>query len=260
MNRLEGKVALVTGGAQGLGAAHAQAFVAEGARVVLADVNDAAGKEVASAIGDAVAYVHLDVTDPVGWADALAFITDTYAAPDILINNAAICPVSPIVDMDPAAFLDVLKIIPFGMFLGIRAVAPAMPRGGVIINIGSLDAMRATAGLSAYISAKYAVRGLTKTAALELAPAGIRVLCIHPGAMETPMMHSSGNQLMTMAGVEPDQVDIEAVLKTTIPVGRVAQPLEIAGWSVFLASEAGGYATGSEILVDGGLSLGSSSA
>lgn len=259
MNRLNGKVALVTGGAQGLGAAHAHAFVAEGARVVLADVNDTAGKEVASAIGDAAAYVHLDVTDPGGWADALTFTADTFAAPDILINNAAICPVSRLTDMEPDAFLNVLKIIPYGMFLGIHTVAPTMARGGVIINIGSLDAMRATAGLSAYISAKYAVRGLTKTAALELASSGIRVLCIHPGAMKTPMMHASGNQLMTMAGVAPDQVDIEAALSTTIPIGRAAEPLEIAGWSVFLVSAAAGYATGSEILVDGGLSLGSSS-
>lgn len=260
MARLAGKIALVTGGAQGLGAAHARSFVAEGAQVVVADVNDSAGKDIANSLGSAATYVHLDVTDTDDWAVAVEHTVQTFGKPDILVNNAAICPVSTLVDMQPARFLDVLKIIPFGIFLGIRSVAPVMNRGGVIINIGSVDAMRATVGLSAYISAKYAVRGLTKTAALELAPHGIRVLCIHPGAMETPMLHDAGNQLLCLASLTPDQLDIQGTLSSTIPTGRVAAPSEIAGWSVFLASEAASYATGSEILVDGGLSLRSSSA
>jgi len=259
MSRLEGKVALVTGGARGLGAAHARVFVGEGARVVLGDVNDAGAKEVAGSLGDAASSVRLDVTSAADWDAAVAHTVDLFGRLDVLVNVAGICPVGRLVDMEPEEFARVMTVNHFGDFLGIRAAAKVMGRGSVIINIGSLDAMRATVGLGAYISSKYAIRGLSKTAAAELAPAGIRVLCLHPGAMDTPMMYEAGNELMELAGVPAGQVDIAAALPQAIPVGRVADPAEIAGWSAFLASDAAAYATGVDILVDGGLSLGSAS-
>jgi 3alpha(or 20beta)-hydroxysteroid dehydrogenase len=256
MQQLAGRTALITGAAHGLGAAHARVFVDEGARVVLGDIDDAAGKELADALGANATYTHLDVTSDEDWSHAVAHAVDTFGGLDVLANVAGVCPVGLIADTSMHMLCRTLMVNQVGPFLGIQAAAKVLPPGGVIINIGSVDALRGAAGLSAYVQTKFALRGITKTAALELAAQGIRVVIIHPGAMDTQMMYDSGNALIDLSGGNSAEVDIAAAVNDLVPLKRVAQPEEVAGWSVFLASDAARYATGSEIVVDGGLTLG----
>lgn len=253
---LTGKVALVTGGAGATGAAHGRVFVAAGAGVVLTDVHDDAGNAVAAELGESGGYLHHDVTSEQAWRDAVAYAVDRFGGLDILVNNAGICPVAPIERMSGAAFSEVLAVNTLGAFLGIQAAARVMKPGSVIINIGSIDGLRGVAGLSGYGASKAAMKTLSKTAALELAPKGISVLCLHPGGIDTPMMYEAGNRLMELAGVPAGQADIGAALKTMIPLGRVARPEEIAEWSAFLAARGAATATGADFVIDGGYTAG----
>jgi 3alpha(or 20beta)-hydroxysteroid dehydrogenase len=253
---LSGRVALVTGGAGATGAAHGRVFVAAGARVVLSDVRDDAGRAVTAELGEAGAYVNHDITSAEAWRAAVAYAADTFGSLDILVNNAGICPVASIEQMSASAFSEVLSVNTLGAFLGIQAATRLMKPGSVIINIGSIDGLRGVAGLSAYGASKAAMKALSKTAALELAPKGISVLCLHPGGIDTPMMYAAGNKLMELAGVPADQADIGAALTAMIPLGRVAQPEEIAEWSAFLAARGAATATGSDFVIDGGYTAG----
>lgn len=243
MGRLAGKVALVTGAAGGQGAAAARRFVAEGARVVIADVRDEEGKALADELG--AHYRHLDVSDEDEWAAAVAEVVDVYGPPTVLVNNAGILHFALLQDTTLADYLRVVQVNQVGTFLGMRAVAPLMTeaRTGSIVNISSVEGLAATPLLTAYTASKFAIRGMTKVAALELAGKGVRVNSVHPGAIETGLLPSA-------LGGQP--VDLTYVGKR-VPMRRVGQPPEIAELVLFLASDESSYCTGAEFIADGGV-------
>jgi 3alpha(or 20beta)-hydroxysteroid dehydrogenase len=246
MGVLDGKVAIVSGGARGQGEGEARRFAAEGAHVVLGDLLDDEGKAVAGSIGDAARYVHLDVTKESDWADAVATATSEFGRLDILVNNAGIGLITPIIGGSLDEYLKVIMVNQVGVYLGMKAAAEAIGASGgcSIVNISSIDGIVGMPGLSAYVSSKFAVRGMTKVAALELAPLGIRCNSVHPGYIDTPMIRA-GN----------DSADL-AHYATGVPAGRVGTVADVVDVVVFLASDASRYCTGSELVVDGGLIAG----
>lgn len=237
MGRVEGKVAIISGGARGMGAAHARALVAEGGKVVIGDILDDEGKALAEEIGDAARYVHLDVTKPDEWKKAVDIAVGEFGRLNVLVNNAGIVNGSTIENFDLDRWQQILDVNLTGTFLGIQAAVEPMKAagGGSIMNISSVEGLRGSPWAHGYVATKWGVRGLAKSAALELAPHKIRVNSIHPGMIRTPMTEN----------VPEDMV------KT--PLGRVAEPEEVATFVVFLASEESSFATGSEFVVDGGL-------
>lgn len=237
MGRVEGKVAIISGGARGMGAAHARALVAEGGKVVIGDILDDEGKALAEEIGDAARYVHLDVTRPDEWKKAADVAVGEFGRLNVLVNNAGIVNGSTIENFDLDRWQQILDVNLTGTFLGIQAAVEPMKAagGGSIMNISSVEGLRGSPWAHGYVATKWGVRGLAKSAALELAPHKIRVNSIHPGMIRTPMTEN----------VPEDMV------KT--PLGRVAEPEEVATFVVFLASEESSFATGSEFVVDGGL-------
>ena len=239
MARLEGKVCLITGGARGQGAAEARLFHAEGGEVWVTDVLDDEGQALADELG--VQYRHLDVRDEQAWSDLIAEIEAAGRGLHVLINNAGIFRGSRMLDTSKEDFELVMDINSTGVFLGMRSAAPAMIKSGngSIVNISSLAGLRAAAGSLAYGASKWAVRGMTKAASVELARKGVRVNSIHPGLIETPM----ADQL----GAPPEK------LLKRVPLGRIAQADEVAQLALFLASDESSYSTGSEFIVDGGL-------
>lgn len=246
--RLQGKVALVTGAARGQGEAEARLFVREGASVVVADVLDAEGEAVAKDLGAAACFVHLDVTSESDWEAAVAAAVAQFAKLDVLVNNAGIVAMAMLADTTLADYRRVIDVNQIGVFLGMRSVIAAMTAagGGSIVNISSIDGMAGMAGMTSYVASKFAVRGMTKTAALELGPRGIRVNSVHPGLIETPMLHTGS-------------ADIDAGLAQVakrFPAGRIGTAEEVAQVSLFLASDESSYCTGAEFVVDGGLMAG----
>jgi 3alpha(or 20beta)-hydroxysteroid dehydrogenase len=241
MFRLNGKVVLVTGGARGIGAAMAQAMVAEGAKVVIGDLLDHEGQALANEIGSAATYVHLDVTKPDDWDRAVANAVKVYGKLNVLVNNAGIAGYAPIDQYRRADWDKIIAINLTGVFNGIQAAISALKaaRGGSIVNISSMAGLRGEAGMSGYVATKWAVRGLTKSAALELAPYGIRVNSIHPGVVHTPL------------SAEGPQVSMSHVA-----MNRVGEPIEIANLAVFLASDESSFSTGTEFVADGGETAG----
>jgi len=257
---LDGKVALISGAARGLGAAHARVFVEQGASVVVGDVLD--GTPVAAELGDRASSCSLDVSDEASWAAAVGHTLERFGRIDVLVNNAAICPVAPLLETPPDLYRRVVAVNQVGVLLGIQAVAPAMAQqgGGVIINIGSIDGLRGVPNLVAYSSAKYAVRGITRTAALELAPMRVRVNVIHPGGIDTAMFEEAGSELLRRSGIADASGPMLAkMLEGVVPVGRISQPEEVARFTAFIASDAGAYINGAELVFDGGLTAGASS-
>ena len=249
MGRLDGKVALITGAARGQGEAEARLFAAEGARVVLGDVLDGEGEKVAASLGDRTLYVHHDVSGEESWDRFVAAARSRFGRIDVLVNNAGIVLVAPIAQITLAAYMRVIDVNQVGCLLGMRAVIPALldAGGGSIVNVASTAAMEGVAGLVAYSASKFAIRGMTKTAALELGPMGIRVNAICPGGIDTPMIH----------GGDFGNVDSE-VIYSTLPLGRIGQPQEVAHLALFLASDESSYCTGAEFVVDGGMLAGKS--
>jgi 3alpha(or 20beta)-hydroxysteroid dehydrogenase len=239
MGRLSGKVALVTGAANGQGAAAARRFVAEGARVVLADVDDDAGKALADELG--ARYQHLDVSEEDDWAAAL----DACGPVTVLVNNAGVLHFSLLHETTLADYERVIRVNQVGTFLGMRAVVPGMLEAGTgsIVNVSSVEGLAAAPLLTAYTASKFAIRGMTKVAALELASRGVRVNSVHPGVVETGL-------LPTALGGQP--VDLSYVAKK-VPMRRVGQAAEIAELVVFLASDESSYCTGAEFVADGGV-------
>ncbi|MET0765931.1 MAG: SDR family NAD(P)-dependent oxidoreductase [Blastococcus sp.] len=237
---LAGQVALVTGGARGIGAAIVEAFVGEGARVVVADVLDAEGKHLAHAIGDAVSFVSLDVTDPEAWRLAIVEAESLFGPVTILVNNAGVVEFASIETSSDDSFRRVLDVDLFGAFLGMRAVLPSMRRagGGVIVNISSTAGLTGYAGIAGYVAAKWGVRGLSKAAALEFAPDRIRVCSVHPGPIRTPMTEGVGEGSVTGQ-----------------PIPRFGDPEEVARMVLFVAADAT-FSTGSEFVIDGGATAG----
>lgn len=238
---LTGKVALVTGAARGMGEAEARLFAALGAQVVLTDLREGEGRTVAASLGSAARFVPHDVTDEESWEAAVAAAVGGFGRLDVLVNNAAIYTTSPIVEEDPARLESLLRVNLIGPFLGIRAVAGAMKAGGggSIVNISSQAGLQGMCGHGAYGAAKWGLRGLTKTAALELGADGIRVNSVHPGAIATAMTAHLGTKEHPGA-----------------PLGRVGEPEEVARLVAFLASDEASYLSGAELAVDGGASAG----
>lgn len=240
MGRFDGRVALISGGARGMGADYVRALVAEGARVVFGDVLDDEGKALAAELGDAVRYVHLDVTEEGHWDEAVATAEEAFGPVGLLVNNAGVVVFGTVADMAPAEFRRVVDINLTGVYLGMHAAIPSLRRAGdgVIINISSTAGMMGYAGINAYVASKWGVRGLTKAAAMELAPDGIRVLSIHPGPVRTPMTAGLGDGLITGQAIP-----------------RMGEPAEITKLMLFLAADAT-FSTGSEWIADGGALLG----
>ena len=253
VDRLRGKVALITGAASGQGEAEARRFVAEGARVAVADIADERGRAVASELGDAGRFVPLDVTDPEQWDRAVASVVGIWGRIDVLVNNAGIgLPPVPFVDAPLADHYRVIDVNLHGVYLGMRAVVPAMTAGGSIVNISSIDGMVGIAGMTSYVASKFAVRGMTRSAALELGARGIRVNSIHPGVIETDM----GAQTFASRARQTGSNDVEAARGVAMkqhPIGRLGVAEDIALGIVFLASDDAGFMTGSGMVIDGGL-------
>lgn len=236
--RFEGRTVLVSGGAMGIGAAHVRGFAGEGARVVFGDIDADAGGALAAELGEAVSFVRHDVADGAGWERIVATAEERFGPVSVLVNNAAILPpFLPIDEVETADWQRVLDVNLTGTFLGIKHVAPSMRRagGGSIVNTSSALGVMGTPNLSAYVSSKYGVRGLTQTAALELARDGIRVNSIHPGYTRTPM-----------------NAEVAEENTRDLPVARFAEPEEVTAVAMFLASEEASFVTGAEYLVDGG--------
>ncbi|MGH9275684.1 MAG: SDR family NAD(P)-dependent oxidoreductase, partial [Acidimicrobiales bacterium] len=222
--RLEGKVALITGAARGQGEAEARRFVAEGASVLLTDVLDEQGEAVAASLGDAAAYRHLDVTSEEDWVAAVADAEERFGPVSVLVNNAGILDFSPVHKQDMARFRLVLEVNLVGTMIGMKTVAPSMKRagGGSIINISSNAGIVGIPTGSAYVASKWAVRGLSKTAALDLGRIGVRVNSVHPGGIDTPMTDFGTG---------------ESGWAKALPMGRMGKPDEVANVVAFLASD-----------------------
>ena len=242
--RLEGKTALITGGARGQGAAEAQLFADEGATVVITDVLDSDG-EATAASSDRIRYLHHDVTSEDEWIAVVQDVLEDYGKVDAFINNAGIYLARPLAEMTVEEYMRVININQVGVFLGLKHVGPVMAAAGSgsIINISSIAGMRGGAGSIAYTASKWAVRGMTKSAMSEFAPSGVRVNSIHPGLIETPMLH----QLPAIDQGLTDQ------LVRRIPYGRIAEAVEVARLALFLASDDSEYMNGTEFIIDGGM-------
>ena len=241
MNRLDDKVAIITGGARGQGAAEAELFVAAGAQVVITDVLDDEGAATAERLGAACEFVHQDVTSEDSWTEVVDGVVDRHGAVDILVNNAGIFRTVGLVETTLAMWEQMLSVNQTGVFLGMRTVAPAMKAkgSGSIINISSIAGLKSAAIAHAYSATKFAVRGMTKSAAVELAPHGVRVNSVHPGIIDTAMLEEFGGA--------------RASIEERIPLGRVATAEEVGKLVLFLASDDSSYCSGHEFVVDGAM-------
>jgi 3alpha(or 20beta)-hydroxysteroid dehydrogenase len=240
MGRLDGKVALITGGARGQGAAEGALFAAEGATVYLTDVLDEEGRKTAADIG--CTYLHHDVTREADWEQVVGAVVADNGKVDVLVNNAGIFRVVPLTQTTVDVWDQVTDINQKGVFLGMRTVAPHMisQRSGSIVNISSIAGLRGAGTAFAYGASKWAVRGMTKAAAQELAPFNVRVNSVHPGIIDTQMIREFGDQW-------------EEMLVPRIPIGRAAGVDDVAKLVLFLASDDSAYSTGHEFVVDGGM-------
>lgn len=241
MTKLMDKVAIVTGGARGMGESHVRRFVEEGAKVVFTDINEEVGEKLASELGDNTLFVKHDVTDEAGWQEVIEKAEAAFGPVNVLVNNAGISMSKSIFDMSVDDYKKIIDINQVSVFLGIKAVLPSMQKaeGGSIVNISSMNGI--VGGAVGYTDSKFAVRGLTKAAALQVGHLGIRVNSVHPGVIETPMV------------TEGDAVEQIKEFAKQIPMRRMAQSEEVTNMVLFLASSESSYSTGSEFIIDGGL-------
>ncbi|MDX1505586.1 MAG: glucose 1-dehydrogenase [Spongiibacter sp.] len=248
MSRLTNKVAIITGAARGMGAVTARRFVEEGARVIIADILDDAGQSLAAELGEAARYVRADVSQAQDW-DTLVEAAEDFGPLNVLVNNAGILHFAAIADSDGEDYMRIIRVNQLGPYLGMRAVLEPMKRagGGSIINTSSIDGLQAKNGICAYASSKWALRGMSKSAAIEFGPHNIRVNTVHPGGVFTAM-HGSGDQ------AEPSEQDNAFYVNHALP--RVGLPVEVANMNLFLASDESSYSTGAEFIVDGGWNAG----
>lgn len=247
MGRLERKVALITGGARGMGAATARRFVAEGARVVITDVLAEDGSKTAAELGDAALFLEQDVSDDTAWPVVVARAVDAFGGLDILVNNAGIVEIGTVEQQSRAVWDRLIGVNLIGAAMGIRAVIPAMVErdGGSIINISSTDGLKGSNGIGAYTASKWGLRGFTKAAAHELGPRGIRVNSVHPGPVNTKIAN-------------PMDADVKILnpMFQDYPLQRLGEADEVAAVNLFLASDEASFITGAEIAVDGGMTAG----
>ena len=237
MGRVDNKVALITGGSRGIGAAAARMLVAEGAAVLIGDILDDEGAALAADLGDTARYVHLDVSSAEDWTAAVGTALSAFGKLNVLVNNAGIVQLGPLKTLDVARWQKVLDVNLTGPMLGTKEVIAPMiaAGGGSIINISSIEGLRGAAYVHSYVASKWGLRGLTKSSALELASSNIRVNSIHPGFIRTPMTEHLPEDMVAT------------------PLGRPGGPEEVATFVVFLASDESSFSTGSEYVVDGGL-------
>lgn len=243
MSRLAGKVAIVTGGAQGQGAQIAREFVAEGARVVIADVADEPGQALAAELGEAARFAHHDVSQEASWTAVVEDANARFGPVNVLANNAGVLRFGEIATGSLEDVELMWRINQMGVFLGMRAVVPTMRAngGGSIINASSVEGLAGMANCAGYAATKWAIRGMTKCAAMELGGSGIRVNSVHPGMIDTPMTRVHGGDAAMEYGA------------SKVPMRRVGLPSDIAPVYVFLASDESGYMNGAELAVDGGV-------
>lgn len=252
MGRLDGKVAFVSGGARGLGRAMVEDFLEEGAEVVIGDVLIEAARSAADSLGAGCKAVELDVTSEESWSAAMQETLDAFGGLDVLVNNAGTAEGSAFADTTLESYRRVTEVNQTGVFLGMRAAVGPMTRrgGGSIVNVSSIDGMVGATGIISYVASKWAVRGMTKAVAMELAPANIRVNSIHPGHVHTLLASQPGE----------DRAPIEALIEEHTqryaPMRRTGKPSEIAKLAAFLASDDSSYCTGSEFVADGGFTAG----
>ena len=245
MGRVNGKVAIVTDAARGLGAAHARQLVEQGARVMLTDVLDAEGQATAAALGDQARYMHHDVTNEQEWQQVINATEDAFGPVSVLVNNAGTVAYSPIETMLESEYRRVIDVNQVSVFLGMKTVIPSMvlAGSGSIINISSVAGLIGAGYALAYTASKFAVRGMTKAAAVELAPRNIRVNSVHPGLIMTPMTQPT-----------PESEAIVAQFIAGTPLARAGTPDEVASIVLWLASDESSFSTGAEFIVDGGIS------
>lgn len=238
MSNLENKVAIVTGGASGIGESTVRRFVKEGAKVVVADIADE-GKEIADELGENARFLKLDVSDEENWKEVVKETEDIFGPIDILVNNAGIFnPAVNIAEYPVDDFKKVMEINQVGVFLGMKSVYPSMVKNDTssIINVSSTAGLVGLPGQVAYNASKFAVRGMTKTAAKEMGAEGIRVNSVHPGTIATGI----------------DSEENQQALAKDFPLERVGEPDEISNMIVYLSSDESSYSTGAEFVVDAG--------
>lgn len=247
MTRLKNKVAIITGGARGMGESTARLFAAEGAKVVVADLLESEGQALANELGEQGLFVRHDVTDEASWQALIEQADSEFGTIDILINNAGIVLFKRILDTTKEEYERVLNVNLVGSFLGVRMVGEYMIEkgNGSIINISSVDGLSASNSRGAYASSKWGVRGLTQVAAMEFGPHGVRVNSIHPGGINTVMSNPTHQTTDEMNQLFHD-----------VPMQRIGEPEEVSYASLFLASDESRYITGEEIKVDGGMIIG----
>jgi 3alpha(or 20beta)-hydroxysteroid dehydrogenase len=247
MGRMQDKIAIITGGARGMGAATVRLFVQEGAKVIVADMLEAEGNALAADLGNNALFIRHNVSDEASWEAVVALAMDRFGRIDALVNNAGVLGFGLIEDATAAEFDRVYGVNVKGPLLGMKYVGKVMKAQGkgAIVNISSLDGLRGANALGVYSSSKWALRGLTKTAALEYGPLGVRVNSVHPGGVDTQMGNPQGQ-----SGAEMN------ANYGRVPLQRIGEPQEVAAASLFLCSDEASYITGAELAVDGGWSAG----
>ena len=246
MTRLQGKVAIITGGAGGMGASHAKRFIQEGAKVVIADLATSHAEEFVKELGENAIFVVTDVANEASWENLVAKTIETFGKVDILVNNAGISTSGLIEDTTLESFQKVININQVGVFLGMKHVVPHMKenKSGSIINISSISGLRGTKAGISYGASKFAVTGMTKTVALEVAEYGVRVNSVHPGVIKTKMTDP--------AYLDEDTAKVIQTFIDKIPVKRMAEQSEVTNLVLYLASDESSYSNGAEFVVDGG--------
>lgn len=237
------KVILITGAARGMGASHARGFVAQGDKVIITDLTDDEGQKLAAELGSNAHFIHHDVASESDWIAVVKEAEATFGPIDVLVNNAGISINESIADMTEATYRKMIDVNQVSVFLGMKSTLSSMRKTGAgsIINVSSIGGLVGIPNAVGYNASKFAVRGMTKTAALEFAEYGIRVNSVHPGSIDTPMINQVDNKTV-VAGVNQ-----------TIPMKRIGRPEELTGLILYLASDASSYSTGSEFIADGGV-------